>query len=220
MRNWGELIETESKKPYFKELQEFIKSEYATRVIYPPKNSIFNALRETPLDKVKVVILGQDPYHEPNQAHGMSFSVLPGTPAPPSLINIYKEIKNEFGYPIPNNGYLMPWAEQGVLLLNTVLTVREHEANSHKDHGWEIFTNAVINEVNMQDRPIVYLLWGSPAQKKASMLNNPKHLILKTVHPSPLSAYRGFFGCNHFIDCNNFLEANGETPINWQIPNI
>lgn len=217
MDNWNELINNEKEKPYFKQLRNFVAEEYKSYTVYPPKKDIFNALRTVPLSSVKVVILGQDPYHEPNQAHGMCFSVLPGNPPPPSLKNIYKELESEYGYPVPNNGYLMPWAQQGVLLLNTVLTVREHQANSHKDKGWEIFTDRIISEINLQDRPIVFLLWGSPAQKKQSLLNNPKHLILKTTHPSPLSAYRGFLGCGHFKMCNEFLEKNGVIGIDWQI---
>jgi uracil-DNA glycosylase len=167
-----------------------------------------------------VLILGQDPYHEPGQAHGLSFSVLPGQDAPPSLVNIYAELKDDLGCYVPNNGYLKKWADQGVLLLNTVLTVRAHAANSHKGRGWEHFTDAIIKALNEQDRPIVYMLWGKPAQSKMAMLNNPKHLILTAPHPSPLSAYRGFFGCKHFSQCNEFLKANNLEPIDWQIENI
>ena len=189
--------------------------------MYPPSDDIFNALHLTPLKDVKVLILGQDPYHEPGQAHGLSFSVLPGkADTPPSLQNIYKELNDDLGCFVPNNGYLKKWADQGVLLLNTVLTVRAHQANSHKGKGWENFTDAIIRAVNEQDRPIVYMLWGKPAQMKKSMLNNPKHLILEAPHPSPLSAYRGFFGCKHFSQCNEFLQKNGIAPIDWQIENI
>lgn len=218
---WLDALSDEFKKPYYKQLYSFIKDEYSKSVIYPPSEDIFNALHLTPLDKVKVLVLGQDPYHEPGQAHGLSFSVLPGkADTPPSLVNIYKELSDDLGCYVPNNGYLKKWADQGVLLLNTVLTVRAHQANSHKGRGWEQFTDAIIKAVNEQDRPIVYMLWGKPAQMKKSMLNNPKHLILEAPHPSPLSAYRGFFGCKHFSKCNEFLANNGLSPIDWQIENI
>ncbi|MFA9463750.1 MAG: uracil-DNA glycosylase [Velocimicrobium sp.] len=219
--DWLDAIAEEFKKPYYMELYQFIKGEYETTVIYPPANDIFNAFHFTPLSKVKVLILGQDPYHNVNQAHGLSFSVLPNQAAiPPSLQNIYKELNTDLGCYIPNNGYLKKWAEQGVLMLNTVLTVRAHQANSHQGHGWETFTDAVIHAVNEQDRPIVYLLWGRPAQNKISMLTNPKHLILKAPHPSPLSSYRGFFGSKHFSKANEFLIANGVEAVDWQIENI
>lgn len=219
--DWLPFLEQEFRKDYYRELYRFVKDEYSRYVIYPPSDDIFNALHFTPLSKVKVVILGQDPYHEENQAHGLSFSVpVSQKKIPPSLQNIYKELHDELGCYIPNNGYLKKWADQGVLMLNTVLTVRAHEAFSHKEHGWEQFTDAIIQAVNAQDRPIVYLLWGSPSQRKASMLNNPRHLILKAAHPSPLSVYRGFWGCGHFKTCNEFLQNNGQTPIDWQIENI
>lgn len=218
--DWLEPLQTEFRKSYYNDLYNFVKKEYSSTVIYPPSEEIFNAFHFTPLSKVKVLLLGQDPYHNVNQAHGLSFSVKPGQEIPPSLQNIYKELNEDLGCYIPNNGYLIKWAEQGVLLLNTVLTVRAHQANSHKGRGWEQFTDAVINAVNAQDRPIVYMLWGAPAQKKISMLNNPKHLILTAPHPSPLSAYRGFFGCKHFSRCNDFLMENGIEPIDWQIENI
>ena len=190
-------------------------------MIYPPSEDIFNAFHATPLSRVKVVLLGQDPYHNEHQAHGMSFSVLPEQKEiPPSLQNIYKELQSDLGCYIPNNGYLKKWADQGVLLLNTVLTVREHQANSHQGHGWEEFTDAVIRRVNELDRPVVFFLWGRPAQNKSSMLTNKKQLILKAPHPSPLSAYRGFFGCRHFSQANAFLKEHGITPIDWQIENI
>lgn len=220
VNNWKDSLADEYNSEYYKELTAFLKDEYSTKVIYPPATEIFNALKYTPLSRVKAVILGQDPYHEPNQAHGLCFSVLPGNPAPPSLENIYKELKDDCGCYIPNNGYLKKWADQGVLLLNTVLTVRAHIANSHAGHGWERFTDAVIKTVNAEKRPIVFLLWGSPAQKKAALLNNPEHLILKALHPSPLSAYRGFFGCRHFSQANEFLKSKGCAPIDWQIENI
>lgn len=219
--DWLLCIKQEFTKPYYKELYTFVKHEYDTRIIYPPAEDIFNAFHFTPLSKVKVMILGQDPYHNENQAHGLSFSVLPTQKdIPPSLVNIYQELHDDLGCYIPNNGYLKKWADQGVLLLNTVLTVRAHQANSHQGKGWEQFTDAVIEAVNAQDRPIVYLLWGRPAQSKIPMLTNSKHLILKAPHPSPLSAYRGFFGCRHFSQANAFLEKNGIEPIDWQIENI
>lgn len=219
--SWLEVLKDEFNKNYYKELMQFVIDEYDKGVVYPLKENIYKALELTDLNDVKVVILGQDPYHNINQAHGLSFSVLPSQPVlPPSLKNIFKEIHDDIGCYIPNNGYLEKWAKEGVLLLNTVLTVREHEANSHKDKGWEIFTDSIIEILNKQDRPIVYMLWGAPAQKKAKMLNNPKQLILKAPHPSPLSSYRGFFGCKHFSKANEFLSQNGLEPIDWQIENI
>ena len=219
--DWLQAVGGEFRKPYYKELYDFVKEEYSTRVIYPPADDIFNALHLTPLKEVKVVILGQDPYHNEHQAHGLSFSVLPDQrEIPPSLQNIYKELHDDLGCYIPDNGYLEKWARQGVLMLNTVLTVRAHQANSHQGHGWEQFTDAILEAVNQEDRPIVYLLWGRPAQSKIPMLTNPKHLILKAPHPSPLSAYRGFFGCRHFSQTNAFLESHGAAPIYWQIENI
>lgn len=218
--DWLPALAPEFKKPYYKELFYFVQNEYNTKVIYPPANDIFNAFHSTPLKDVKVLLLGQDPYHNEKQAHGMSFSVLPGQETPPSLQNIYKELQDDLGCYIPNNGYLKKWADQGVLLLNTVLTVQAHRANSHQGKGWEQFTDAVIQAVNELDRPVVYFLWGRPAQSKIPMLTNPKHLILKAPHPSPLSAYRGFFGCKHFSQANEFLKANGIDPIDWQIENI
>lgn len=219
--DWLNYVQDEFKKPYYRELYKFVRQEYNTRVIYPPADDIFNAFHFTPLSKVKVLILGQDPYHGEHQAHGLCFSVLPDQPElPPSLQNIYKELQEDLGCYIPNNGYLKKWADQGVLMLNTVLTVRAHQAGSHQGKGWEQFTDAIIEAVNAQDRPIVYLLWGKPAQSKIPMLTNPKHLILKAPHPSPLSAYRGFFGCRHFSQTNDFLKSHGIEPIDWQIENI
>ena len=191
--------------------------EYESTTIYPPADDIFNAFHFTPLSKVKVLLLGQDPYHGERQAHGLSFSVLPKQDIPPSLQNIYQELHDDLGCTIPEHGYLKKWADQGVLLVTTVLTVRAHQPNSHQGKGWERFTDAVIQAVNAQDRPIVYFLWGKPAQTKKKMLTNPKHLILTAPHPSPLSAYRGFFGCKHFSQANEFLKANGAEPIDWQI---
>lgn len=218
--DWLEVLRPEFKKAYYKDLFCFIKDEYSKNVVYPPADDIFNAFHSTALKDVKVLLLGQDPYHNEKQAHGMSFSVLPGQEIPPSLQNIYKELQADCGCYIPDNGYLKKWADQGVLLLNTVLTVRAHQANSHQGRGWEEFTDAVIRAVNEIDRPVVYFLWGRPAQSKISMLNNPKHLILKAPHPSPLSAYRGFFGCRHFSQANEFLIKNGLEPIDWQIENV
>ena len=218
--DWMEAIKPDFSKQYYKELYGFVKQEYSSYVVFPPSEDIFNAFHFTPLSKVKVVIIGQDPYHNVGHAHGLCFSVQPGTEIPPSLVNIYKELQDDVGCEIPNNGYLVKWAEQGVLLLNTVLTVRAHQANSHQGKGWEQFTDAVIRAVNEKEEPVVFLLWGRPAQLKKSMLNNPKHLILEAPHPSPLSAYRGFFGCKHFSKANEFLTAHGLSPIDWQIENI
>ena len=215
--DWLAAIGEEFKKPYYSKLYSFVKEEYNTRTIYPPADDIFNALHLTPLSQVKALILGQDPYHNQGQAHGLCFSVKPEVDIPPSLVNIYQELHDDIGCAIPNNGYL---AEQGVLMLKTVLTVRAHQANSHQGQGWEQFTDAIIHAVNAQDRPIVYMLWGKPAQSKIPMLTNPKHLILKAPHPSPLSAYRGFFGCRHFSKANEFLSSNGVAPIDWQIEDI
>ena len=215
--DWKEALEREFEKPYYKELRQFLLQEYKTQQVFPPMHDIFNALHYTPLSQVKVMILGQDPYHDVNQAHGLCFSVLPGQQPPPSLQNIYKELHDDLGCPIPNHGYLKKWADQGVLLLNTVLTVRAHQANSHQNKGWEQFTDAVIETVNRQQRPVVYLLWGKPAQSKRPMLTNPSHLILQAPHPSPLSAYRGFFGSRPFSRANDFLEKNGVGSIDWCI---
>ena len=217
---WLEALKPEFHQPYYAKLYKTINEEYKTRKIFPPADERFNAFHFTPLSEVKVVILGQDPYHNDGQAHGLCFSVKKDVEIPPSLVNIYQELHDDLGCYIPNNGYLEKWARQGVLLLNTVLTVRAHQANSHQGHGWEQFTDAIIQAVNAQDRPIVYMLWGRPAQSKIPMLANPKHLILKAPHPSPLSAYRGFFGCRHFSQANAFLEKNGIEPIDWQIEDV
>ncbi len=218
--DWLKPLSGEFKKEYYRNLYTKIKEEYSTHLIFPPSDEIFTAFDKTPLSKVKVVIIGQDPYHNVGQAHGLCFSVKPEVDIPPSLVNIYKELHDDLGCYIPDNGYLVKWAEQGVLLLNSVLTVRAHEANSHKNLGWEEFTDAVIEVLNKEDRPIVFLLWGSPAQAKGKHLNNPNHLILKAPHPSPLSAYRGFFGCRHFSKTNEFLKSKGLEPIDWQIENL
>ena len=218
--DWAKYLQPEYKKPYYRDLYLKVNEEYRTRKIFPPADDIFNAFHLTPLANVKAVILGQDPYHNDGQAHGLCFSVKAPVAAPPSLVNIYQELHDDLGCYIPNNGYLNKWAEQGVLMLNTVLTVRAHQANSHRGIGWEQFTDAAIRILNEQDRPIVFLLWGRPAQMKEKMLNNPNHLILKAPHPSPLSAYRGFFGSKPFSKTNEFLKAHGVEPIDWQIENI
>lgn len=218
--DWLPAVNAEFKKPYYADLYKFVKEEYSKVAVFPPSDEIFSALHLTPLSKVKVVIIGQDPYHNVGQAHGLCFSVRPEVEIPPSLVNIYKELQSDLGCQIPNNGYLVKWAEQGVLLLNTVLTVRAHQANSHQGKGWEQFTDAIIRAVNAEDRPIAYLLWGRPAQSKMNMLDNPKHKVFTAPHPSPLSAHRGFFGCKHFSQANAFLEENGLSPIDWQIEDV
>lgn len=217
---WAKALAPEFKKPYYKELFQKVGEEYRTQRIFPAGDDIFNAFHFTPLDQVKVVILGQDPYHGEGQAHGLCFSVKPDVDIPPSLVNIYKELEEDLGCYIPNNGYLEKWARQGVLMLNTVLTVRAHQANSHKGIGWEQFTDAAIKVLDEQDQPMVFLLWGRPAQMKKSMIKNPNHLVLEAPHPSPLSAYRGFFGCKAFSQTNAYLERHGLAPIDWQIENI
>ena len=218
--DWLTAVKGEFSKPYYKKLYDTLKQEYSTHVVYPPSDEIFNAMNLTPLHEVKVVIIGQDPYHEPGQAQGLAFSVKPDVEIPPSLQNIYKELHDDLGCYIPNHGCLEKWAQQGVLLLNTVLTVRAHQPNSHRNIGWEEFTDAAIRVLNTQDRPIVYLLWGGPARKKKVMLDNPGHLILEAPHPSPLSAYRGFFGCRHFSQANDFLRFHQMEAIDWQIENM
>lgn len=214
-QSWYELLKEEFEKPYFKELQEFLKEERAKYDVYPEDDLVFNAINHVPLEKVKVVIIGQDPYHEPNQAHGLSFSVLPPTPPPPSLVNIYQEIEKEFNIKCNQSGDLSRWACQGVLLLNTTLTVRRAQANSHKGKGWENITEKIISLVSNRKEPVVFLLWGSNAISFASKIAK-HHLVLTAPHPSPLSAYRGFFGCGHFKKCNEFLISQNQTPINWQ----
>lgn len=215
--DWDEILKDEWEKPYYKTLRAFLKEEYSKFTVYPDMYDLFNALRYTSFENTKVVIIGQDPYHEPNQAHGLCFSVKKGVEPPPSLKNIYKELSSDIGFNIPNHGELTSWAKQGVLLLNTVLTVRRGQANSHKGMGWEIFTDRIIEELNKKSTPVVFLLWGANARKKAEKINNPIHKKLITVHPSPLSAYGGFFGCKHFSKTNEILKANGLEPINWQI---
>jgi len=214
---WSEFLKNEFEQPYFKKLSLFLRSEYETKRIFPPKPEVFSAFENVDVSNVKVVILGQDPYHQPNQAHGMAFSVKKGVKVPPSLVNIYKEINSDVGLEIPKHGYLMGWASQGVMMLNTVLTVECSKAFSHRNQGWETFTDNVLKKLNTLNQPIVFLLWGKPAQEKEKFLNNHNHLILKAAHPSPLSAHNGFFGCNHFSKCNNFLIKNNQTPIDWRI---
>lgn len=219
MSNWASELAVEHSKPYYKELFDFVENEYNTKTIYPPKDKIMNATALTPLDNVKCVILGQDPYHEPNQAMRLAFSVNKNVAIPRSLQNIYKELHDELGCYIPNNGDLTYWAEQGVLLLNSVLTVQAGKAASHSNHGWEQYTDSILSIVNKQNRPIVYMLWGNFAKSKKPLLTNPNHLILESTHPSPFSAGYGFFGCGHFKKCNDFLVKNNLSPIDWQISN-
>lgn len=218
--DWGQYLKEEMTQPYYRQLRQFLIGEYSTKQVYPDMYSIFNALHYTSYADTKVLILGQDPYHEPGQAHGLSFSVQPNVPPPPSLVNIFKELETDLGCTVPNNGCLEPWARQGVLLLNTVLTVQAHRANSHRDKGWEIFTDKIISLLNQREKPVAFILWGSPARRKKAMITNPQHFIVESPHPSPLSAYRGFFGSRPFSRVNKFLESVGEKPINWQLPNI
>ncbi|MBU7320563.1 uracil-DNA glycosylase [Paenibacillus oleatilyticus] len=218
--DWAPLLEDQFQAPYYHQLRSFLKQEYATRTVYPDMHDIFNALHYTSYADTKVVILGQDPYHGPGQAHGLSFSVKPGIPAPPSLQNIFKELQSDLGCSIPDNGCLVPWAEQGVLLLNTVLTVRQGEAHSHKGQGWETFTDRVISLLNEREKPIVFVLWGSPAQQKMQLITERRHFIVRSVHPSPLSAHRGFFGSRPFSQVNDFLRSIGSVEIDWQLPNL
>lgn len=217
---WDEILKDEFKKEYYLNLREFLKQEYSSRTIYPPMYDIFNALKFTDYNDVKVVILGQDPYHGEGEAHGLSFSVKPGIAIPPSLRNIYKELHDSLGCYIPNNGYLKKWADQGVLLLNASLTVRKDIANSHRNKGWEIFTDEVIKKLCAREKPVIFMLWGNNAKEKRQYIDLNHHHALMSVHPSPLSASRGFFGCNHFGKANDILVSMGETPIDWQIENI
>ena len=217
--DWQDLLQEEFEKSYYQNLRKYLIKEYSTKIIYPDKYDIFNALKFTSYSDVKVVILGQDPYHGPNQAHGLSFSVKKGVKIPPSLVNIYKELQDDIGCYIPNNGYLESWTKQGVLLLNTVLTVRAHEANSHRNIGWEIFTNKIISLLNDRTDPIVFILWGNPSIAKTKLITNKQHFIITSPHPSPLSAYRGFLGSKPFSKTNEFLKSINKEPINWQIEN-
>ncbi len=218
--DWNRIICEEKSKPYYSCLMDFIKNEYENYVIYPEKSDIFNAFKYTSYKDTRVVILGQDPYHEPGQAHGLAFSVKETVKIPKSLMNIYKELNAELKTFVPNNGNLTKWAKEGILLLNNVLTVREHMAGSHEHHGWEEFTDNIFWKLNEKKEPVVFLLWGSKAEKKSELITNPRHLVLKSVHPSPLSAYRGFFGCGHFAAANEFAVKKGFEPIDWQIENI
>ncbi|MDR2469693.1 MAG: uracil-DNA glycosylase [Tannerella sp.] len=214
-QSWKKQLADEFEKPYFKTLTDFVREEYGRTTVYPHGSQIFNAFAHCPFDKVKVVLLGQDPYHEPGQAHGLCFSVPDGIPFPPSLVNIFQEIESDLGKSVPQSGNLIRWADQGVLLLNATLTVRAHTAGSHQNKGWEAFTDAVIARLNAERTHIAYLLWGSYAQRKGSIINDFRNLVLKSAHPSPLSAYRGFFGNKHFSQTNDYLIVSGQTPIDW-----
>lgn len=214
---WTQFLKDEFEKPYFKELSSFLTQQYSTKIIYPKKEDVFSCFGYTDYNDLKVVILGQDPYHQPNQAHGMCFSVKPKTPFPPSLHNIFKEYSNDLNLPSPESGYLVPWAKEGVLLLNTVLTVEEGKPNSHQNKGWEVFTDEVLKRCNQHPLPVVFVLWGRNAQMKESLIFNNRHLILKAPHPSPLSAYHGFFGSRPFSKANDFLIKNDRSPVNWRL---
>ncbi len=218
--SWLPALVAEIDQPYYQQLYRFVSEERKKYRVYPPGPDVFNALHYTPFEQVRVVIIGQDPYHDENQAHGLAFSVRPGVPTPPSLQNIYKELRNDVQFRVPNHGCLIPWAEQGVLLLNAVLTVRAHQANSHQGKGWENFTDAVLRAVNGVNRRVVFLLWGSYAQRKAEGIDTSRHTVLKAPHPSPLSASRGFFGCAHFSQTNTALQSAGLSPINWQLADL
>lgn len=218
--NFRELLDREKEKEYFKELTQFVDNEYATKTVFPARENVMNSMRYTPLKNVKVVIVGQDPYHGVGEAHGLSFSVNPGIKVPPSLQNIYKELNRDLGLYIPNNGYLLKWAKQGVLLLNSVLTVVKDTPGSHRNKGWETFTDEVIKAVNDKSTPVVFLLWGNYAKEKKALITNPNHLVLESSHPSPFSVRYGFDGCSHFSKANAFLKQNNITPIDWQIENI
>ena len=215
--DWDELLKEEFSKEYYLNLRKFLANEYKTHTVYPDMYDIFNAFKLTSYADTKVVIFGQDPYHEPDQAHGLAFSVKKGVKIPPSLLNMYKELNHELGCYIPNNGYLEKWARQGVMLLNNSLTVRQSSANSHRNIGWEEFTNAVARLYNDRKKPIIFMLRGNNAKEKMKIITNPHHIIMTAAHPSPLSASRGFFGCEHFKTANKFLERNGDMPIDWQI---
>lgn len=214
---WDDILRGELESESFRRLRDFLDEEYGQGPVYPPREDIFNALRTTDFDDVKVVLLGQDPYHGPGQAHGYAFSVRKGVKVPPSLQNMYKELREDVGCDISSHGCLLEWAQQGVLLLNTVLTVREGQPNSHKNHGWEPFTDAIIRHLDRREKPMVFLLWGGNARQKLPLIRGMNHLVLEAAHPSPLSAYNGFFGCRHFSQTNEFLTANGQSPIDWQI---
>jgi uracil-DNA glycosylase len=219
-KSWRPVLADELKKPYFEKLEAFLAEERANHTVFPPEPEVFTALNLTPYENANVFILGQDPYHDNNQAHGLAFSVRPGIPPPPSLLNIFKELKTDVGAKVPNNGYLAPWAEQGVLLLNAVLTVRAHTPNSHKGKGWEKFTDAVIKAVNDKTDPVVFVLWGGYARKKVSLIDTSRHTIIESAHPSPLSARNGFFGSKPFSKINAFLRAAGKPEVDWQLPDL
>lgn len=218
--DWDELLKDEFGSEYYLKLRQFLKHEYFTRTVYPPMNDIFNALKATPYSAVRAVILGQDPYHGPGQAHGMCFSVRKGVEPPPSLVNIFRELKDDLGFDPPNHGCLQKWADNGVLLLNTVLTVRAGSPNSHKGQGWEIFTDNIIRKLNERPQPIVFILWGANAKSKEDLITDKKHFIIKSAHPSPLSAYNGFFGSRPFSAANNFLVSHGLEPVDWKIGDL
>jgi uracil-DNA glycosylase len=218
--SWQSVLADELEKSYFQQLQQFIDQDRHNHTVFPPEDDVFNALKLTPYDQVNVMILGQDPYHDDNQAHGLAFSVRPGIKPPPSLVNIYKELRSDVGFRIPNNGYLVPWTQQGVLLLNAVLTVRAHQPASHKGKGWETFTDAVLRKVNEKDSPVVFVLWGAYAQKKLSLIDTTRHTVVQSVHPSPLSARNGFFGSKPFSQINAALQAARKPPIDWQLPDL
>ncbi len=217
--DWKTVLADELKKPYFHKLKEFVDAEREAHTVYPPEGDVFNAFKLTPYERVQVLLLGQDPYHDEGQAHGLCFSVKPEVKRPPSLVNIFKELQHDLGCPIPNNGYLVPWAEHGVMLLNAVLTVRAHKPASHANHGWETFTDAVIRALNDRPRPLVFLLWGAYAQKKSKLIDTDRHRIVTAAHPSPLS-FKKFLGSKCFSAANNALEELGETPIDWQLPDV
>jgi uracil-DNA glycosylase len=217
---WHELLAGEIEQPYFKKLEQFVDEERKNYTVYPPEPEVFSSLELAPYEQVRVLLLGQDPYHDANQAHGLCFSVRPGIKPPPSLVNIFKELRSDLGCKIPNNGYLVPWARQGILMLNTVLTVRAHEANSHKGHGWEKFTDSIIRKVNDKEQRVVFILWGAPAQKKRALIDTSRHVIVESAHPSPLSARNGFFGSKPFSAVNQALREAGEPEIDWQIPDL
>ncbi|HEY1012699.1 MAG TPA: uracil-DNA glycosylase [Herpetosiphonaceae bacterium] len=218
--SWRTVLGAELDKPYFQQLAQFVDAERAEHTVFPPEEDVFSAFGHTPYEKVNVLLLGQDPYHDNNQAHGLCFSVRPGIKPPPSLANMYKELKSDLGCKIPNNGYLVPWAEQGLLMINAVLTVRAHTPNSHKAKGWEQFTDAVIRAVNAKDSQVVFVLWGAYAQKKAALIDGSRHVIIQSAHPSPLSAKNGFFGSQPFSKINAALREAGKQEIDWQIPDL
>ncbi len=218
--SWHSLLAQELEQPYFQVLQRFVDAEREQYSVFPPEQDVFNALKLTPYEDVNVLLLGQDPYHDDNQAHGLCFSVRPGIKPPPSLVNMFKELHTDVGFRIPNNGYLVPWAQQGILMLNAVLTVRAHTPNSHKNRGWEVFTDAIIRRVNAKETPVVFVLWGAYAQKKIGLIDTTRHIIVQSVHPSPLSARNGFFGSKPFSKINQALKEAGKPEVDWQLPNL